>query len=85
MSVALPQHPTVVVGANVRAEMARRRVLQADLAKHLELPQTAISHRVRGEVPWDINELVAAAELLGVNIAVLLDGVDVVPAEDVPA
>ena len=79
--MALSQHPTEVVGANVRAEMARRRMLQGALAEHLHLSQTGVSKRLAGETPFDINELVAIARLLEVELCQLLAGV----SEDVPA
>lgn len=68
--------PTEVTGANVRAEMARRKVSQTTIAKHLDRSQTAISHRLSGRVPFDINELTAIAQLLDVPLAALLAGAD---------
>jgi len=61
-----------MVGANVRAEMARRRVSQMALGAHLGLSQTTISKRLAGVTPFDINELAAIAELLHVNVVDLL-------------
>ena len=68
--------PTVIVGENVRAEMARKKTSQAALAAHLGLSQTSVSARLGGRVPFDINELHAIAALLNVPLAALL------PAED---
>lgn len=67
--------PSAVTGANVRAEMARRGLSQAALAKRLGVSQTAISKRLRGETPLDINELLQIAGALDVPLDVLLDGV----------
>lgn len=64
--------PTEITGANVRAEMARRKVSQVAVAAHLGLSQTAVSARLAGRVPFDINELHAIAGLLDVPIAALI-------------
>lgn len=64
--------PTAATGANVRAEMARQGVTQADLAARLHVSQTQVSARLRGRVPFDVNELVLIAATLGVPLAALL-------------
>lgn len=69
--------PAAVVGANVRAGMARRELSQTALAGHLNLSQTAISTRLRGVTPFDVNELAAVARILRVPAVELLDGVNV--------
>lgn len=63
---------TAAVGANVRAELARRSLTQDDLARHLGLPQPAVSRRIRGVTAWTVDELVAAAEFFAVEPVVLL-------------
>jgi predicted transcriptional regulator len=55
--------------------MARRQVRQLQLASHLGLSQTAVSNRLAGTVPFDINELTATAQLLQVSIADLIPAV----------
>lgn len=60
------------VGDEVRAAMARRRVSQAALGKHLELSQAAVSRRLLGEIPFDISELTAIASFLGVPLETLV-------------
>lgn len=67
--------PTATTGANVRGEMARRGVTQAQLAKVLGLSQAAVSARLRGETPFDINELARIAGFLDVPVERLLEGV----------
>ena len=67
--------PTAATGANVRAEMARRGLSQAALAQRLNVSQTAISKRLRGETPFDINELTRIAEVLDVPLDTLLVGI----------
>ena len=70
--MAIPQRPSSVVGANVRAELARRRLSQSDLAAHLGVSQTAISKRLSGEVAWDINELSTVAAFFGLTVEQLV-------------
>jgi transcriptional regulator with XRE-family HTH domain len=64
--------PAAIVGANVRAEMARKGTTQRNLADYLGIPQTSVSRRLSGITPFDINELTAVAELLDVHLDVLL-------------
>lgn len=65
------EHVERVAGA-LRAEMARRKVSQSQLAGHLGMSQMAVSRRVSGETPLDIAELFAAADYLGVPVTALL-------------
>jgi predicted transcriptional regulator len=60
------------VADNVRAEMARRRVRQVDLAAALGISQTATHRRVTGEIPFDVDQLAVVADLLGVTRTHLL-------------
>lgn len=64
--------PTAITGANVRAEMARRKVSQVALANHLGLSQASVSARLAGRVAFDINELHAIASLLQVPMTDLI-------------
>lgn len=59
------------IAANVRAEVARRRLRQADIAEHLGLDQRAVSRRLLGQVEFSASELAELAELLGTPIATL--------------
>lgn len=68
----MSQTPTEAAGANIRAEMARRGITQSQLAEHLHQPQSQVSKRLRGLIPFNINELVTIAEFLGVDLAVLM-------------
>lgn len=63
--------PTAITGANVRAEMARKKVSQTELATHLGLSQTSVSARLGGRIAFDINELHAIASFLGVPLSAL--------------
>ncbi len=73
---------TLLVAGNVRALMARRGVSQHQVADVLGLSQTAVSKRLRGVTPWDVNEMGTLAEAFGVPIAVLLEGGDRLPRLD---
>lgn len=67
--------PSAVTGANVRAEMARCGVTQTTLARKIGLSQAAVSSRIKGRTPFDINELVKIAAVLDVPLDALLNGV----------
>lgn len=62
--------------ANVRAEMARRRVSQAALAAHLGISQTAMSRRLTSQTDLTVGELYAVAEFLQMPVTALLGDVD---------
>lgn len=73
--------PTITerVAANVRAEMARNGTTQADLAEALNLPQSSVSARVRGRVPFRLDEIELASAFFGVPLS------ELVPVEDATA
>lgn len=60
------------VAGNVRAEMARLRVSQSEMGAALGLTQQAVSRRLKGEVPFNVNELGVVADVLAVEVADLL-------------
>lgn len=64
--------PTATVADNIRAEMARKRMTQFQLAQHLDLSQAAVSRRLSGLTAFDVNELQQVADLLEVSPASLL-------------
>lgn len=68
----MSQSTAEVVGATVRAELARAGKSQTDLAAVLGVTQTAVSKRLRGVTPFDVNELAAVADALGLDLAVLI-------------
>ena len=72
--------PATIVGQNVRAELARRRSSQTALAAHLGMSQTGVSNRLRGVIAFDVDELHAAADFLGLPVAALLDDAQVARA-----
>ena len=60
------------VAATVRAEMARRKITQTAAASGLGMSQAALSRRLTGVTPFDVEELSALADLLGVSTAMLV-------------
>lgn len=64
------------VAATVRAELARRRISQTAVSERLEMSQASVSRRLTGDTPWDINELAAIADLIGVPLALLVAEAD---------
>ena len=68
----MTQTITEQVAANVRVELARRRLGQVAVARTLGLSQAAVSRRLNGSVPLDVNELALIADLLGLTASDLL-------------
>ena len=57
---------------NIRVEMTRHNVTQAQLAERLGISQVAVSKRLRGVVPISVAELLRVADLLHIAPADLL-------------
>jgi transcriptional regulator with XRE-family HTH domain len=64
--------PAQRVAEEVRVAMTRRRISQATLAGQLGMSQAALSRRLQGEVPFDVDVLSRISELLDVPISVLM-------------
>lgn len=68
--------PVADVGANVAAEMRRRRLTATDLldavGERTGLTGSALGRRLNGHVEFRADELIAIAEALGVPVARLL-------------
>jgi transcriptional regulator with XRE-family HTH domain len=60
------------VAAEVRAEMARQRRSQDDIASELGWSQPFMSRRLRGEIAFSTNELERLAVALGVPLSQLV-------------
>ncbi len=60
------------VAANLRAEIARQRKRQADLAELWGMSEMAVSRRLTGRTPIATEQLLVAAEWLGLTPAALL-------------
>ncbi|QLQ37951.1 helix-turn-helix domain-containing protein [Micromonospora robiginosa] len=56
------------ISSEVRAELARQRRPQRDIADVLGISVNQVSERIRGDVEWRVSELVAVADLLGVPL-----------------
>lgn len=64
--------PDPQVAAAVRAELARAGRNQQSLAAHLHLSQPAVSRRLSGAVSFSIDELVAIALYLDVEVTLFV-------------
>jgi transcriptional regulator with XRE-family HTH domain len=62
----------LAVAAEVRALMGRYQVSQERLGQAINLGQTGLSRRLRGKVPFDIDDLLAIAEHFGVPVTDLV-------------
>jgi transcriptional regulator with XRE-family HTH domain len=61
------------IGGNVRAEMARRNISQVALAAELGMSsQSMLSARLSGKPPFNVDELTRVAQILNVDVAVLM-------------
>jgi transcriptional regulator with XRE-family HTH domain len=60
--------------SNLRAEMARQNRKKRELAALLGISPAAVTRRISGETPLDVNELLAIAEWLDVPVTELLPG-----------
>lgn len=58
--------------SNLRAELARANKRKGDLATFLGLSPAAITRRVNGETPLDVDELCAVAAWLDIPLTRLL-------------
>ena len=61
------------IAGNVRAEMARRRLTQTDVALLLGMSQNAVSRRLSGRTPWRLTDLRALADALGTTVSALIE------------
>lgn len=64
------------VASVVRAEMARKKVGQDEIAALLGLSQASVSRRIRGVTPFEVDELGPVAGLLEIPIACLFESPD---------
>jgi transcriptional regulator with XRE-family HTH domain len=62
-----------VVG-EIRAEMARQDVTQAEVAQKLGVTQQTLSKRFAGLKPFDLLEVERLADILGVPVRQFLNG-----------
>ncbi len=67
--------PHEAVAAEVRAQLARKRLSGVRAARALGWTQNYISRRLTGTVPFDVADLVAVADLLEVPVDSFFAGV----------
>ncbi len=60
------------IGRRVKALREQRELLQESLATSIGVTQSRVSAKERGAAPWSVEELYAAAALLGVPVSSLL-------------
>lgn len=60
------------VAAEVRAHLARRQLTGSALAATIGKSEMYVSRRLRGDVPFDLNDIEQAAQFLGVSVADLM-------------
>ena len=66
---AMPDNFSRRVGEEVRALMARHGVNQTQVAATLGIHQSAVSKRLTGRTPFDVNELAAVARFFRTTTA----------------
>jgi transcriptional regulator with XRE-family HTH domain len=62
-----------VVGERVHMLMWKAKITQTAMARQMGVDQSALSKRIRGERGWSLDDVEAAASILGVSVANLLD------------
>lgn len=65
----MPDGAQHTVAAEVRAEMARQRKTQADLAGPLGISTAQVGKRLAGKIAFNVVELAIVARVLGVPAA----------------
>lgn len=69
-----------LVAGEIRAELARQRKSQAELASQLGVSRPWLSRRLSGETPLSVGDVVVMADALGVPVSALTAPVDEQPA-----
>lgn len=59
------------IAAEVRAELARRRLIAGNIAKAAGLTPSQFSRRLHGHIPFSADEVAAIAKAIGVPVSVL--------------
>lgn len=62
------------IGERVHRVMWSRRITQTAMAERLELSQSSMSRKLRGERPWDADDVLAVANALDVSVDYLFFG-----------
>ncbi|HEY1622139.1 MAG TPA: helix-turn-helix domain-containing protein [Streptosporangiaceae bacterium] len=61
------------VAAELRAELARRRIPNRRIAGQLGWSETYLSRRLTGSVPFSIDDLASVASAIGIPVAAFFD------------
>jgi transcriptional regulator with XRE-family HTH domain len=64
----MPSSVTETVAAEVRAQMGRAQVNTSELARRIGKSHSYVWRRLTGAVPFDVADLTAIGEVLGVSI-----------------
>ena len=64
------------ITTEIRVQMVRANIDRATLAVNADIPYDTLGRRLRGESPFDIDELAAVAKALGTTPAAILTTVD---------
>lgn len=62
------------VAGNVRAELARHRISQQELASRIGMAKGAVSARMTGQRQWQLEDLEKVAKVIGCDPAELVIG-----------
>jgi transcriptional regulator with XRE-family HTH domain len=60
--------------ANVRAELARRRITRTQLSEAVGMGRESLSRRLRDETDFTVTEITAIADYFGMPVCDLLEG-----------
>jgi transcriptional regulator with XRE-family HTH domain len=76
--VATPSTPDadLTVAAEIRAELGRQRISQADLARRLGVSRPWVSRRLNGDTALTIGDIATIADNLGVPVTHFVAPVD---------
>ena len=69
-----PLRMRYAVAEEVRVALARRQISGVKLANMIGRSQVYVSRRLRGEVPFDVDDLALIAEALGMKMVDLVSG-----------
>lgn len=79
-----PGTPREIVATEIRALLGRHQRTQTDLAGLLNISQSQMSKRLRGVIPFDIDELASVAHYFGVSVGSLFGETTVNPGPNGP-
>ena len=72
LDMTKPNRPTAAVSEEIRAQLARRRHTQGELAEALGISQPQVSARLHGRIAWSVDEVAVVARWLDVPMSALI-------------